>query len=123
MSRPRMPACVLLVLPLASCGPGSGSAPIDLRPPVVLSVRPTGPAEICLEFDEEARVAPSTVRIEPALAVGGVSGPGTRVLVSTEPQSPGAATRWRPRRRTPGETAPRSSPSFTGSTAGCPAVS
>jgi hypothetical protein len=90
MNRACPAACILVSLALASCGPGTDPAPVDLRPPAVLSVRPTGPAEICLEFDEEARVAPAKVRIEPALAVAGISGTGTRVLVNAGPQSPGA---------------------------------
>jgi hypothetical protein len=83
--------CMATCLALASCGPGSDgtSPPVDLRPPVVLAVRSTGPAEVCLEFDEEARVAREKVRIDPALAVGGVTASGVTVTLEAGRQSPG----------------------------------
>ena len=92
MPRARSIPWLLCGLVLASCGPvpDPRSASVDLRPPMVLSVRATGPGEICLEFDEEARVAASRVRIEPLLVVSEVSAPGARVLVSCEAQAPGS---------------------------------
>ncbi len=86
-----VPAFFSCCLALASCGPGSeaGGPPVDLQPPVVLAVRSTGPREVCLDFDEEAKVARDTVRIDPVLAVTEVSAAGTRVVLSAGPQSPG----------------------------------
>lgn len=77
---------------LASCGPVADSRAgreVDLRPPVVEAVRTIGPAEISVEFDEEAGLVPGKVAILPDLPVSGVSGTGRQAVVRAAPQTPG----------------------------------
>jgi hypothetical protein len=79
-----------LFLAAAGCGQEQGRAPdVDLRPPMVLAVRPVSGVQVCLEFDEEAQVSAASARIAPDLEVTGVSGPAAVVSVGCSPQVPG----------------------------------
>ncbi len=91
MNRAHPAVALWCALACASCGPvpDPRGAAVDLRPPGILAVRTVGPRDISLEFDEEAKVAAAKVRISPGLAVAEVSEAATRVLVSTQEQTPG----------------------------------
>jgi hypothetical protein len=76
---------------LAGCGPVADqrARDVDLRPPLVQAVETSGPREISVEFDEDASLEESGIRISPALAVTGVTGPGKLVIIKEETQTPG----------------------------------
>jgi hypothetical protein len=84
-----VPSLCLLVL--AGCGPvpDPRGREADLRPPVVREVRALGPAEVGVEFDEEAGLDPARIRISPPLGIGGVTGPARTVVVTAAAQLPG----------------------------------
>lgn len=77
---------------LAGCGPvpdpraGYGR---DLQPPGIEGVRAVGPRELEVSFSEEACVEASTLRIDPALSVLGVSPASQVVTIAVAEQSPG----------------------------------
>ena len=76
---------------LAGCGPVADprARDVDLRPPLLQAVETAGPGEISVEFDEDASLEESRIRISPALAVTGVTGPGKQVVIKEEAQTPG----------------------------------
>ena len=76
---------------LAACGQVSDTRPADadLRPPQLQAVSSTGPAQIRVEFDEEASLVPDKTRISPPLAITEITGPGKQIEIRGETQSPG----------------------------------
>ncbi len=73
----------------AGCGPvpdPAARAQQDLRPPSIESVRSVGPGEVELCFDEEAELAPESLRFTPDLAVTDIPGPGTRIVLAVARQ-------------------------------------
>jgi len=79
-----------LLVPV-SCGPvpDTRSPDVDLKPPQVQSVQASSPAEISIQFDEEAALSDGKTRITPPLAVQQVTAAGSRVVVQAEAQAPG----------------------------------
>lgn len=77
---------------LLACSPVSDPRVVmepDLRPPMVEGIRPIGPGQIELSFDEEASVALEKVRIEPELSLRQVPPPGMTLVLGVEDQVPG----------------------------------
>lgn len=81
---------VLLGVPVA-CGPVQDprSAEADLRPPQLQAIQTLGPAEISVEFDEDAALVADKTRISPALAITEITGPGRQIVIRGETQTPG----------------------------------
>ncbi|MBN2351681.1 MAG: hypothetical protein JXD23_03855 [Spirochaetales bacterium] len=80
---------VILALALSACAcvplaPSSGSAGIDLVPPVLLRASAEGPNRIVLEFDEPPVPGDGPVEIEPDLAIAGREARDKTILVFTE---------------------------------------
>jgi hypothetical protein len=86
----RLPPLVVLGL-LVGCGQVSDqrAAEADLRPPLLQAVLTTGPSEISVEFDEDASLVPDKTSISPPLAIAEITGPGKRIAIRVETQSPG----------------------------------
>jgi hypothetical protein len=91
MKRLRMLPVILALSALAACGPVADQRPrdVDLRPPLVQAVTALGPAEVGVEFDEEAGLEPGRIRISPPLEVSGISAPGRKVILRGQAQRPG----------------------------------
>jgi hypothetical protein len=81
---------VLLGIP-AACGPfqDTRASEVDLRPPQLQGISSIGPAEVRVEFDEEAALVADSIRISPALAVTDITGPGRQMIIRGETQTPG----------------------------------
>ena len=86
----RLPQLVFLSF-LVACGPLSDtrSAEADLRPPQLQAVLTTGPSELIVEFDEDATLVEDKTRITPPLVVAEITGPGRRIVIRGETQTPG----------------------------------
>ncbi len=80
----------VLGFPVA-CGPlpDTRSVDVDLRPPQLQAVVTTGPSELSVEFDEDASLVADKTRISPPLAVTEITGPGRRIVIRAETQTPG----------------------------------
>jgi hypothetical protein len=76
---------------LVSCGPVADprAAQIDLLPPQVVAVQSLGPDRIGVQFDEDAGLCEGTTRIDPPLAISGVTGPGKEIEIHGAAQTPG----------------------------------
>jgi hypothetical protein len=77
----------------ASCGPmpDARQETADLRPPRMEAARSLGPREICLTFDEAARLDAVKTRISPELPIDGIAAGGRDrdVVISCAAQTPG----------------------------------
>ncbi len=91
MINERTLAVFLCAAVLCGCGPvvDPRTRDVDLRPPLIQAVAARGPEEVCIEFDEEAALAPERISISPPLGVTGVTGPAKQVVISGQTQRPG----------------------------------
>ncbi|MGD0725682.1 MAG: hypothetical protein ABSB63_08960 [Spirochaetia bacterium] len=83
---------LLVLLGVAvACGPFQDTRPseVDLCPPQLQAVFTTGPSELSVEFDEDATLVPDKTKISPPLAITEITGPGKRIVIRGESQTPG----------------------------------
>jgi hypothetical protein len=86
----------LLLIPaglavLVSCGPVADprSQKVDLLPPRVESVQSLGPDRVGVTFDEDAGLSDGKTRVDPALTIVEVTGPGRSIEIRGGEQTPG----------------------------------